>query len=179
MDRHRYGSCALARAAPANEDGPRPFVPLARPVMAFLHSASLNQLSDGGFVFHGRERGEPMLELPKNMGRTSRCREHIQHLVRGGNKFFQLGGRILHRTCARRRGREGLSAPFNARKAQADHGVLAAFAAKQQAKVISIKTGSRPDGSVADDGHGKPLVSFGSRLTSSAKLPPKGLDRDC
>jgi hypothetical protein len=43
--------------------------------MAFLHSSSLNQLSDGGFVFQGRERGEPMsnmaiLELLKDMGRT-------------------------------------------------------------------------------------------------------------
>jgi len=50
-------------------------VPLARPVMAFLHSASPTRLSDDGFVFPGRERGAPMsnmamLELLKDMGRA-------------------------------------------------------------------------------------------------------------
>src|SRR3981081_3000446 len=43
--------------------------------MAFLHSAFPTRLSDDGFIFPGRERGEPMsnmtmLELLKDMGRT-------------------------------------------------------------------------------------------------------------
>jgi hypothetical protein len=55
--------------------------------MAFLHSASLNQLSDGGFVFQGRERGEPMsnmamLELLKDM-------DHTDFTVQGFRSTFK------------------------------------------------------------------------------------------
>jgi integrase len=50
-------------------------VPLPRAAIAFLRSAHAARLSDDGFVFPGRDRGEPMsnmamLELLKDMGRT-------------------------------------------------------------------------------------------------------------
>jgi integrase len=51
-------------------------VPLSGPVMAFLSNVYPARLSDDGFVFPGRDRGQPMsnmamLELLKDMGRSN------------------------------------------------------------------------------------------------------------
>ena len=51
-------------------------VPLPNPIMAFLTIAYPARLSDDGFVFQGRDRGQPMsnmamLELLKDMGRSN------------------------------------------------------------------------------------------------------------
>jgi hypothetical protein len=155
MDRHRYGSCALARAAPANEDGPRPFVPLARPVMAFLHSASLNQLSDGGFVFQGRERGEPMsnmamLELLKNMGRTSRCRDFAAHSKLGarGKQIFPIRrSNFASHMCQATRPRRPIGAVQCSQSASRSWSPGLPSPPSNKPWLSALRLGSRPGGS--------------------------------
>jgi hypothetical protein len=112
--------------------------------MAFLHSASLNQLSDGGFVFQGRERGELCSSCLRTWATlTSRCRisQHIQKLGGTGNKFFQSGGRF----CIAHLPGDEAEKTYRRRSMLAKRKQImeswAAFSAKQQAKVISIKTG--------------------------------------
>jgi hypothetical protein len=97
--------------------------------MAFLHNASLNQLSDGGFVL----RGEPMsnmamLELLKDMSHTDFTVQGIRSTSKTWcEEETNLSNQAVEFCIAHLPGDEAekaLSAPFNARKAQADHGVL-------------------------------------------------------